>query len=130
MPGGFFGSAIIAYNAVGKSLIQGLSGFIHHRKAGFLRQGPSVRGKKLNVPLKPEDGAILVQQGVVFCPCDTSAACGNHRAGELAKLKQSLCFPSAEAALAFCLKNFRNGAPGKLANERIGIEKGFPCLLR
>ena len=83
--------------------------------------GPPCRGQLGKAPGQAENGAVLVQQGVVFQPGDAAAAGGENDAGALALLRQDLRFQGPEAIFPRLGEDLRNGHARFFGNEGVGL---------
>ena len=90
-----------------------------------LGKGPSLGGQVRNGPFEPDDGAVSVQRGIVFRPCDAAAAGGNHQPGLLAQIQEDSGLHGPEGVFAILGNNLGDGPPGSFLQNRVRVQK-FP----
>ena len=83
--------------------------------------GPALRWQLGKVAGQTENGAVLMQQRVVFRPGDAAAAGGEDDAGALALFRQNLCFQFPECFLPGLGEDLRDGHPSPLGDQFVSL---------
>ena len=77
----FVDGSVVSDHNITKSLIAGFSGFIETAQVAALADGSALFGQTVEIPLQPDQLAVLVKEGIVFRSCDTATAGGDDAAG-------------------------------------------------
>ena len=87
---------IIANHVICKSCIERFPNPEHILHPGILRQRTSFCGKKIQIPLQPEDTAVLMQQRIVTISGYTATTGSDDQLGLFTKLSKNLRFQVPE----------------------------------
>ena len=75
---------------VGELGIEGRTGAVHGRQV--YGKGATFCGQLFQIPLQPENTAVLMEQGIVATFRNAAAACGDYKTGFFAEFFENLRF--------------------------------------